>query len=112
MDTITTVAFLPFIIALAATSILTFLFIPISKKLGLLDDPKLHKHPGIIHTKPIPRGGGIPLFFGTLIASLVFIPFTNTTVAIFFAAFLALSIGLIDDKLNAQSKDVSPYLRF
>lgn len=31
--------------------------------------------------------------------------------AIFLAAFLALTIGVIDDKLNAQSKDASPYLR-
>jgi UDP-GlcNAc:undecaprenyl-phosphate GlcNAc-1-phosphate transferase len=36
----------------------------------------------------------------------------SITIAIFFAAFLALVIGLIDDKLNAQAKDVSPYLRF
>jgi len=32
--------------------------------------------------------------------------------AIFFAALLVLSIGIIDDKLNAKSKDVSPYIRF
>lgn len=112
MNIITTVALWPFLIALAATSMLTFLFIPISKKLGLLDDPKLHKHPGIIHTKPIPRGGGIPLYFGMLLTSLFFLPLNTTTIAIFFAAFLVLSVGVIDDKLNAKSKDVSPYIRF
>src|SRR6185437_13744409 len=89
----------------------TFLAIPFVKKLGLIDDPKLHKHPGIIHTKPIPRGGGLPLFLGTLITSIIFIPFSQTFFAIFFAAFLVMGIGLIDDKLNAQSKDVSPYFR-
>jgi UDP-GlcNAc:undecaprenyl-phosphate GlcNAc-1-phosphate transferase len=108
---IATIALLPFFIALAVTSILTFLSIPFVKKLGLIDDPKLHKHPGIIHTKPIPRGGGIPLFFGALLASFFFLPFNPTIIAVFFAAFLALSIGLIDDKFNAQSKDVSPYFR-
>ncbi|MBA3723400.1 MAG: undecaprenyl/decaprenyl-phosphate alpha-N-acetylglucosaminyl 1-phosphate transferase [Candidatus Levybacteria bacterium] len=112
MPDITTLSLLPFVTALVATAVLTFFSIKLVKKLGLMDDPKLHKHPGIIHTKPIPRGGGIPLFFGALFASLFFLPFNSTTFAIFFAAFLALVIGVIDDKLNAQSKDVSPYLRF
>lgn len=112
MPNLTNIAYLPFFISLIITTFLTFLSIPLAKKLGLIDDPKLHKHPGIIHTKPIPRGGGIPLYLGALITSIFFIPFTSTTVAIFFAAFLALAIGLIDDKLNAQSRDVSPYLRF
>jgi UDP-GlcNAc:undecaprenyl-phosphate GlcNAc-1-phosphate transferase len=103
---------LPFLIALLVTVLLTPISIILIKKIGLLDDPTIHKHPGIIHKKPIPRGGGIPLFFGALIASLIFIPFNSTTIAIFFASFLALAIGVIDDKLNARSKDVSPYLRF
>lgn len=109
---ITMYAVLPFVTALLSTAVLTFLSIPLAKKFGLMDDPKKHKHPGIIHTKPIPRGGGIPLFFGSLVAALFFLPMNNVTISVFFAAFLALVIGLIDDKLNAQSKDVSPYLRF
>jgi UDP-GlcNAc:undecaprenyl-phosphate GlcNAc-1-phosphate transferase len=82
------------------------------KKFGLVDNPKIHKHPAIIHTKPIPRGGGIPLFLGALVAGVFFLPITKITVSIFLASFLALVIGVIDDKLNARSKDVSPYLRF
>jgi len=103
---------LPLVTALVATAGLTFLLLPVIKKLGLIDDPKRHKHPGIIHTKPIPRAGGIPLFFGCLIAGLFFLPVNQITIALFFAGFISLAIGLIDDKLNAQSKDVSPYLRF
>jgi UDP-GlcNAc:undecaprenyl-phosphate/decaprenyl-phosphate GlcNAc-1-phosphate transferase len=111
MYNITTVALWPFITALAVTSILTFFTIPLVKKFGLLDDPKMHKHPGIIHTKPVPRGGGIPLYFGALISGIIFIPFNQTIFAVFFAAFIALCIGILDDKLNARSKDVSPYIR-
>lgn len=103
---------LPFLLAFVTTTISVPLVLPLIKKAGLIDDPTLHKHPGIIHTKPIPRGGGIPLFLGTLVASIVFIPLTPVTLSILFAAFLALVIGVIDDKFNAQSKDVSPYLRF
>jgi len=111
MPNIATVAFLPFIIALAVTTVLTFFTIPLAKKWKLLDDPQLHKHPAIIHTKPVPRGGGIPLYLGVLIASIFFISFGQTILAIFFAGFLVLSVGLLDDKLNSQSKDVSPYTR-
>lgn len=111
MPYLASITYLPFITALAVTTVLTFLTIPFAKKIGLMDDPKLHKHPAIIHKKPIPRGGGIPLFLGALITSFFFLPFNQTTGAVFFAAFLALGIGLIDDKFNAQSKDISPYFR-
>lgn len=112
MPNLAIIAFFPFFTAFAVTTIFTFLSIPLIKKLGLIDDPKLHKHPGIIHTKPIPRGGGLPLFLGTFVTCIFFLTFNTSIIAVFFAAFLALSIGLMDDKLNAQSKDVSPYLRF
>jgi UDP-GlcNAc:undecaprenyl-phosphate GlcNAc-1-phosphate transferase len=92
--------------------LLTPVSILLLKRFGILDNPKTHKHPAIIHTKPIPRGGGIPLFLGALIAALIFLPITKITISIFLAASLALTVGVIDDKLNANSKDVSPYLRF
>ncbi|HVF69565.1 MAG TPA: MraY family glycosyltransferase [Xanthomonadales bacterium] len=77
-----------------------------------MDDPKLHKHPGIIHKKPIPRGGGVPLFMGAAIAGLLFLPINNITIAIFSAALIMLIVGIIDDKQNSRSRDVSPYFRF
>lgn len=106
------ISLLPFLTAFFATILITPFAITLIKKFGLVDDPKRHNHPAMIHTKPIPRGGGIPLFFGAFIAALLFLPMTPITWSIFFAAFLALIIGVIDDKLNSQSKDVSPYLRF
>jgi UDP-GlcNAc:undecaprenyl-phosphate/decaprenyl-phosphate GlcNAc-1-phosphate transferase len=106
------VVFLPFLTAFVVCSLLTPLVIKLARKYQIIDDPKLHKHPGIIHALPIPRAGGIPLYIGAFVAGILFLPLTNVTVSIFFAAFLALSIGVIDDKFNAQSKDVSPYIRF
>ena len=103
---------LPFLLAFIATMIIVPLCIPLIKKFGLIDDPKVHIHPGIIHSKPIPRGGGIPLFLGTLIAFIVFLPLNGTTIAVLFASFLALVVGILDDRFNAKAKDVSPYLRF
>jgi UDP-GlcNAc:undecaprenyl-phosphate GlcNAc-1-phosphate transferase len=97
---------LPFLVAFAATALLTPLFIVILKKAKLVDDPK-RKHPGVIHKRPIPRGGGIPLFIGAFIAGIIFMPISPTTGAIFLAAFIALATGVLDDKY-----DISPYLRF
>ncbi len=102
----------PFLVSFLATIVAVPLTLPLIKKAGLIDDPTLHKHPGIIHTKPIPRGGGIPLFIGTFIACIIFLPLNPTTLSILFASFLALIIGIVDDRFNAKSKDVSPYLRF
>lgn len=98
------VAFLTAFLATALATPLSLIFI---KKWGLFDDPKQHKHPAMIHKKPIPRGGGIPLFIGIWIAAIFFIPITKITIALFLASLCAVIIGTLDDKL-----DVSPYLRF
>lgn len=99
--------FVPFFLALVITIILVPLTLIFIKKIGLFDDPKQHKHPAIIHKKPIPRGGGIPFFFGILITSLFILPLTNTTIVLLVAGCIALVIGVLDDKL-----DISPYFRF
>lgn len=101
------VIFLP----LLTSFLITVCAVPVSlyflKKFKVVDDPKKHKHPAILHEKPVPRGGGIPLFIGVFLASLIFIPFTNLIAAAFFAAFISLVVGVIDDKY-----DISPYTRF
>lgn len=102
----TTIIF-PLLAAFLATVIATPISLFFIKKLGIVDDPKKHKHPAIIHKKPIPRAGGIPLFIGVLIPSLFFLPIEKITIFIFFAAFICLLIGTLDDKF-----DISPYLRF
>ncbi|HSW48308.1 MAG TPA: MraY family glycosyltransferase [Candidatus Saccharimonadales bacterium] len=103
---------LPFLLSFAVTAITTPISIFFLKKMKIVDDPKLHKHPAMIHKVPIPRGGGIPLFLGALIAGLVFLPKNTITIALFWASFIALFIGVVDDFLNSKSRDSSPYLRF
>jgi UDP-GlcNAc:undecaprenyl-phosphate/decaprenyl-phosphate GlcNAc-1-phosphate transferase len=103
---------LPFLTAFLITLSTTPITIFLAKKFGFLDDPTLRTHPGVIHKTPIPRAGGIPLFLGAFLSGLLFLPMNSTMIAIFFAAFLALVIGVIDDRLNAKAKDISPYIRF
>lgn len=104
--------FLPLFFSFLFTAILTPIFIIINKKIGLVDDPKRKNHPGIIHTKPIPRGGGLPIFLGVFFTGLIFLPHSPEMLTLFAAAFLALITGLVDDVLNAKGKDISPYIRF
>lgn len=99
--------FLPFLVAFIATAAITPLTLPFLKKIGIVDDPKVRKHPAAIHLKPIPRGGGIPLFIGVLVAAILFIPFSKIVAAIFLASFISLVVGVLDDKY-----DISPYARF
>jgi len=72
----------PLLFSFLVTLIATPLSLVVLKKLNIVDDPKKHNHPAIIHKKPIPRGGGIPLFIGVIIASLIFLPMTKIIIAI------------------------------
>jgi len=99
--------FYPAAISLIVTALATPIFIPLLKKYKFIDDPKIRKHPASIHTKPIPRGGGILLFLGVFISALLFLPINHLTVSIFLAAFISLMVGVLDDR-----RDISPYVRF
>lgn len=102
------IIFLPFLISFITVVAATPLSLIFIKRLGIIDDPKKHKHPAILHKKPVPRGGGIPLFIGVVIAGAIFLwPPNEITIAVFFAGFIALVVGLLDDKF-----DISPYIRF
>lgn len=97
----------PLLVSFFATAIATSISIPILKKLSLVDDPRRHRHPAKIHTTPIPRGGGIPLFIGVFLAVLLLLPKNTVTLALFIGSTIAMITGVLDDK-----KDLSPYLRF
>ena len=102
------IIFLPFLVSFIIVTAATPLFLIFIKKLGIIDDPKKHKHPAILHKKPVPRGGGIPLFIGVVVAGAIFLwPPNEIAIAVFFAGFIALVVGLLDDKF-----DISPYIRF
>lgn len=97
----------PFLTALLITIFITPLSLKVIKKLKIIDDPKKRNHPAVIHKKPIPRAGALPLFLGVSIASMFFLPAERIIFAIFLSAFLCLIVGVLDDKY-----DISPYLRF
>ncbi len=99
--------FNPFVLSL----IVALIFVPISikfaNKFKLVDDPKTHIHPAVIHKKVIPRAGGLPIYIGVLVSSLIFLPINFQISMILLAGAGVVGVGLLDDKY-----DLSPYIRF
>jgi len=86
--------------------VVTFFVIKLMWKLDIVDDPKKHKHPKVIHKYPVPRGGGLAIFIAVIIASTLFLPIDKHLLGILSGALLITVVGLLDDKYN-----LNPYLR-
>lgn len=99
--------FYPFLLALVVSLICTPFVIKLANKYRLVDDPKTHKHPAIIHKAVTPRAGGLPVFIAVIVASLFFLPINFQLSIILLAGLGVVVVGLLDDKY-----DLSPYIRF
>ena len=94
-------------ISAIVTFALTPLTIILAKKFSLVDDPTKRPHPAHTHFGVIPRAGGLPIFCGIFIPTLLIVWNHPQLVGIFAGAAILLIVGLWDD-----FKDRSPYLRF
>ena len=90
----------------AASYAATPFVIKLAQILKLIDDPRTNRHPKVIHSKPTPRGGGLAIFVGFFVASLIFLPLDSHLLGILLGATLLILLGLIDDRW-----DISPYVR-
>ena len=106
MEYLTNSVIKSFAIAAIVAYLSTPLVIRFANKIGIIDDPKTHKHPKVIHTYPVPRGGGIAIYLGIVAASLLFLPADKYLIAILISATLIVILGTIDDKF-----DLNPYIR-
>lgn len=84
-------------VACVGSLLMTQVFIKLAHKYGFLDDAKKHKHPAHIHKKPVPRGGGIPIFLSILIASLLFLNINQILAGVLLGAGLIVLLGFLDD---------------
>lgn len=91
-----------FLISLLATPLVIFFY----RRRGWVEDPVKHRKPKTTHTHPVPRGGGIPIFFALLIASLIFLPLDKHLKGILIGAMVLTITGVLDDRF-----DLNPYLR-
>lgn len=96
----------PALASFILSSLLTPLVISSYKKLHILDDPQKNSHTKVTHTRPLPRGGGIPIFLSLLVVGLILIGFDKRFLGILLGAAILTLVGIADDIYN-----LNPYFR-
>jgi UDP-GlcNAc:undecaprenyl-phosphate GlcNAc-1-phosphate transferase len=81
------------ITALVITVLLTPAVAGMARRLGAVDVPDERR----VHQIPIPRLGGLAMFFGIIIPSLAFLDLSRGVRGILIGAALATAVGAIDD---------------
>jgi UDP-GlcNAc:undecaprenyl-phosphate GlcNAc-1-phosphate transferase len=85
-------------IALVVAMVVSFVSTPVVKafaqKVGAIDVPKDNRR---MHKVPIPRLGGLAIFFGFLLAVLIFVKMTPQFKSMLFGAVIIVILGIIDD---------------
>lgn len=97
---------LPFLITFITAFLISPLIIYLYKKNNWLDDPEKEKHAKKTHQNPVPRGGGLVIFFAVFLSSIIFLNYDSYLIAIMSSALLLTIVGFIDDIF-----DISPYIR-
>lgn len=94
----------------ALAFVVTFLSVPtvirFAKYFDLTDNPKKRSHPAHTHKGTLPRAGGLAIFFGVLIATLLCFSISKQLIGLFTGAVILVVGGLLDDKYN-----LNPYFR-
>lgn len=89
--------FVAFLISTLLATTASPLVIALYTKRKWLDDPSKNPHPKVVHTKPLPRGGGLVIFLSIFIATLLFIPIDKRVVGILLGALVLMATGFWDD---------------
>lgn len=99
--------FLPAAIAFLITLSSIPPVISLAKKYHLVDNPKLRPHPAHVQKRIVPRAGGLAIFLGLALTTLLFLPFQKYIIGLSLGMLVLLIVGLIDDKIT----NFSPYSR-
>jgi UDP-GlcNAc:undecaprenyl-phosphate/decaprenyl-phosphate GlcNAc-1-phosphate transferase len=95
------------LISFLITILITPFVIKFAKKHNLVDDPRKRPHPAHVQPRVIPRAGGLAIFLGIVISSLIFLPIQKYLIGIYLGITTLLIIGLADDK----AVKFNPYIR-
>ena len=91
--------FVKIILAFVVAFLMAFLSTPLAEKIahkiGAIDVPKDARR---MHKKPIPRLGGIAIFFGFAVSMLMFAVMTKEMMSIMVASLLIVALGVLDDR--------------
>ncbi len=87
------------VVAFMLAFIMAFTSTPLAEKIaykiGAVDVPKDSRR---MHKKPIPRLGGIAIFFGFLVSCLCFVVMSREMMAIIVASMIIVLLGVLDDR--------------
>ena len=85
------------LIALLVAAVVSYaatpLVIKFANKFGIVDDPSKNKHAKVTHKRPTPRGGGLAIFTGFIVATFIFLPPDKHLAGIVIGASLVVLIG-------------------
>ncbi len=73
----------------------------LSVKVGAVDVPKDSRR---MHNHPIPRMGGLAIFFGFVVAMLLFVPLDRPKQGMLLGAVIIVVLGMLDDKYALPAK--------
>ncbi|MGM9618383.1 MAG: MraY family glycosyltransferase [Oscillospiraceae bacterium] len=84
--------------ALAVAMLVSYVTSPLVKnfayKIGAIDVPKDERR---MHKEPIPRLGGLAIFFGFIVSILLFVPMSRQLQGILLGAVIIVVLGVVDD---------------
>ena len=92
---------LSFVVALVISFIMTPVAIKLAPKIGAMDVPKDVRR---MHTKAMPRFGGLAIYLGTSISILVFLGYTPRMMYILLGGTLIYLLGVLDDLKDIPAK--------
>jgi UDP-GlcNAc:undecaprenyl-phosphate/decaprenyl-phosphate GlcNAc-1-phosphate transferase len=95
-----------FFLSFLTAALVTPLVIWFYKKHGWVEDPQQKKHVKVTHQHPVPRGGGLVIFFAVTIIALFTLHIDHYLVSILIGAALLTIVGVLDDIY-----DLSPFIR-
>jgi UDP-GlcNAc:undecaprenyl-phosphate GlcNAc-1-phosphate transferase len=90
-----------FATAFALALVFTPVAIWIAPKIGAVDIPKDNRR---MHTKAMPRFGGMAIYIGTVTSMLIFLPFSTQLMGVIAGGTLIFLVGIIDDLRNLPAK--------
>ncbi len=95
----------PVAITLVISALISFITTPVVRilafKIGAVDVPKDARR---MHKAPIPRIGGLAIFLGFLLSSLIFLPLTQQFQGMLLGAIIIVILGVFDDIYELPAK--------
>ncbi|MCI8608967.1 MAG: undecaprenyl/decaprenyl-phosphate alpha-N-acetylglucosaminyl 1-phosphate transferase [Firmicutes bacterium] len=90
-----------FLVAFLISMAVTPLAIKLAPLIGAMDVPKDARR---MHTKAIPRFGGLAIFAGTIASMIIFMNFNDRVIGVVIGGTLIYLLGVIDDLKNLPPK--------